>query len=689
MEVLLQNENTECGYISLLMILDYFGCKTDINSLKYKYPISNEGSSFEDLISIATIFGLDAEAYSVEQNEIDTIKLPAILQLYGSHFVVIEKITSKDMTIIDPAFGRKKISRLELSRHIGFGEPCYFLEFEKSSKFIERDDRKKFTIFDIVKNIKEIKKFYINILFFAVIMQIVTILSPLYIQFSLDEVVSAKKYNLLTILLIGFVFIYLLDVAIRYIKENILIYMQSKVNPNLSYKLFKRLVHLPLVFFQNRTSGNLSNKFVALEKIILTITKTSPNILINLITIVALFFAMLYLNIILTLIVVSIISLYLIVSYIHYSKIIRLNSEFWEESGKEKSVLIDSIKNIKAIKLFTSEKNTIDKFKITTYKKYSIDNKMNKLNIYSSSFEQIISHADTLIIIYIGTQMIISNSFTVGMFYSFIFYKNIFARSFASAINDFFEIKTLKSELQYLKDIFTEKEEKYEIENNIFIKDKDKCDFFKQDIKFENFNFSYNELSQNIFSRFNLLIKENESLCILGESGCGKTTILNSLVRLHDINKGEIFIGNRDILSIPINELRENISYMSTEEIFLDKNIIENITLSKVNPDIKKIISILKGVGLYELITNDLFGGLENYLGSVENRFSTGQKQRILLARALYKNSCLLLLDEPTSALDLETEKKVMEYLISLKRRVIIVTHRESVAKYFANIIRL
>ena len=90
---LIQNEMTECGYISLLMILDYHGYQTNIQTLRDRFPISNAGSSFEELIAVAEIFGLESEGYSVEQKEIDNIQTPAIMQVYGSHFVVIEKIT--------------------------------------------------------------------------------------------------------------------------------------------------------------------------------------------------------------------------------------------------------------------------------------------------------------------------------------------------------------------------------------------------------------------------------------------------------------------------------------------------------------------------------------------------------------------------------------------------------------------
>ena len=303
--------------------------------------------------------------------------------------------------------------------------------------------------------------------------------------------------------------------------------------------------------------------------------------------------------------------------------------------------------------------------------------------------EHSIMHIDTLVIVYVGSQMIMENLFTVGMLYSFIFYKNIFARSFASSMDKIFEISTIKSEILYLQDILITQEEEYLYQEDILLTKESLNHFFKEEIRFENFNFSYNELSNKIFSNFSLTVPKNESLCIIGESGSGKTTLLNSLVRLHNLPRDTIFISDTDITKIPVNKLRSHISYMSSDDIFLDKSIIDNIILSKVEPDIERIITILEGLDLYSLISKNVFGGLEGYMGSVEYRFSAGQKQRILLARALYKDADLLLLDEPTSALDIKTEKIVMEYLMTLGKRIIIVTHRDSVSRYFDNILRL
>jgi ABC-type bacteriocin/lantibiotic exporter with double-glycine peptidase domain len=175
----------------------------------------------------------------------------------------------------------------------------------------------------------------------------------------------------------------------------------------------------------------------------------------------------------------------------------------------------------------------------------------------------------------------------------------------------------------------------------------------------------------------------------MGQSGSGKSTLLSILIGLYKPKKDQVTINDVDINLIPLHYLRENISMLDTNDSFFNENIISNITLSEGNQDVKKVISILKGLELYDYIINEVKGGLYGMIGAISHRFSTGQKQRLRLARAIYKSSSLLLLDEPTSSLDRKTEEKVIVYLKSLEKRIIIVTHKKEVASYFENVLNL
>ena len=135
MKVILQQETTECGHAALLMVLSHYGCYLDLESYSNIIPISPEGTSFLDLIRIADNFGLDATPYSVKQGDIQEIKLPAIMQIQGNHFVVVEKIDKKYIYIIDPAVGKRKLLRMKLFEYIGLDQLCYVLEFKAKSSF--------------------------------------------------------------------------------------------------------------------------------------------------------------------------------------------------------------------------------------------------------------------------------------------------------------------------------------------------------------------------------------------------------------------------------------------------------------------------------------------------------------------------------------------------------------------------
>ena len=258
----------------------------------------------------------------------------------------------------------------------------------------------------------------------------------------------------------------------------------------------------------------------------------------------------------------------------------------------------------------------------------------------------------------------------------------MFHASLVNAINNIIEVFLSRVPLEYIRDILEQENEDTSSNKQIASTGGALLNLNKT-IEFKNFTFGYKNANRNLFDNFNYTINNNQSLCIVGKSGTGKSTLLSILSGLIEVDKNHIFINNIDITNIPLKIIREKIAFMPSGEYFFEGNIFDNIALFESIPNEKRILSILEGLDLLELVGDRLYDNLID----IQSSFSTGQKQRILLARTLYKNSDLILLDEPTSALDIATEERVMQYIMSLDTRMIIITHRESVSKYFKNIL--
>jgi len=213
-----------------------------------------------------------------------------------------------------------------------------------------------------------------------------------------------------------------------------------------------------------------------------------------------------------------------------------------------------------------------------------------------------------------------------------------------------------------------------------------KLEDFNHDIMFDNIQFYY-QSEKPVFNNLNLTIKKNTLVGIVGQTGAGKTTVIKLLLRFYDPISGSIKIGSNEIKNVKLQNLRENIGYVSQEIFMFDGSIKDNIAYPNINNDDDKIITAAKQSQSHEFITK-LPEGYDTFIGERGQKLSEGQKQRIAIARALYKDPPILIFDEATSSVDNETELLLQKalYEISKDRTTIVIAHRLSTVRNADNI---
>ncbi len=697
MKTIHQNEIADCGHACLLMIASHFGYKMDLSSYRSEFFISSEGSNFQELKENAKAFKLSATGFQLPISELKNITTPCILHLYGDHFVVIEKRTKRFIHVVDPASGKRKIPIIMLHNMVPNGI-LYVLEFEKEAEFEVKDLRIKRSFFTFVKAIKGISHSYGQAFLFALIIQLTVIAQPFYVQLAMDDVVVNNDMDLMFLLLTGFIAISIFDVIARYTRESLIINLEKSIIKEFSIKLIRRILKLPIEFFHNRSSGALMQRLETLEKIMADISRVSTTVMIDgLLSIIMLVLMFVY-SAKLTFVVLGLVILYCILKFANYSVLYKLTGVFLTDSGAEKSIIIDSFSNINTVKAFNVVDMFVDNYKQKLTKRLITAKKNSNWNNVFSTISKSIQHADTLIIVYLGIIMISENKFTVGMLYSFIFYKGQFVQNLISTLDAVIQLSLSKVNIGYINDIIDYDTEDEREQNGIessdssnFIINNSRDGFYdlQSDITFDKFTYSYPKTRATVFKDFSYRIPKGESACIIGKSGKGKSTLLNIISGLYRPSENQVYIDNHDINRIPLLHLRKNIAYYYPSEDFISGNLLDNISLNDNSIDIPRIVNILKGLDLYDYIMSEVPGGLEGHIGDIKFRFSTGQKRRIILARTIYKKSQLLLLDEPTESLDNITEKTVMDYLLDLNKRMILVTHKIELSDHFNNIIEL
>ena len=275
-----------------------------------------------------------------------------------------------------------------------------------------------------------------------------------------------------------------------------------------------------------------------------------------------------------------------------------------------------------------------------------------------------------IVIIWLGATLVLEGNFTVGVLMAFMAYKSQFDGRVAGLIDKFIEVKMLQIDVERLSDIvLTEQEKLYgdvEITN---------IDQVENAIEVDNLHFKYSENDPYVLKGISFKIPQNQSVAIVGATGCGKTTLLHVLLGVFKQTEGEIRVMGRDLEQLGLNAVRDHVATVLQDDILFAGSIAENICFFDSNPDMQWVQECAAYAAIHDDITR-MPMGYQTLVGDIGNMLSGGQKQRILLARAIYKKPKILFMDEATSSLDVLKEQEVNAKLKLLKITKIIIAHR-------------
>ena len=680
-KVVLQDGIKDCGICSLLSIIRYYGGEVSKEYLREITNTTKDGVSFYMLIEAAKKLGFEAIGMSGEFEEITVNNLPCIAHFIVNknykHFVVIYNIDFKNnnITIMDPAKGKRVLSfsefKLSSSNNYIFLKPIKKLPVFKNKNIIYK------TIINYFKNNKII---YIFILFLIISSFILNIISSFSFKYLLEYSINYNVINNIKNIFICLFIIYLFKNFSNLFCNILLSKLILIFDQDITKITFKQIVLLPYLYFKNRTTGEIISRFRDLNVIRNFISKFISVFIIDFFSII-IFLYIMYLYQIKLFLIIFICSLVFILFYIYYSNkkkriVIRLN----KNQDIVNSYLVESISNVDTVKGSHLEKRLLDMF-IIKYK--NMLNSLYKYNSYNIVMDFVKNNYFDLLVLIIysfGSYLIISNSISLSniiIYQSFFtYYINSFIR-LIGVIGEYNEYLVSKNRVE---DLFLLNEESF-IHNYYYLS----YDLIG-DIKFN--NFSYKIGSRLLFNNCNLVIKEGERILISGESGCGKSTLVKILMRYIEIPYGMVSINGIDINHYHLENIRSNICYVTSNEYLFTDSIKNNICLNKeINEE--EFLKITKICMVDDLVNDDL--GYDKLVEENGFNFSNGERQRIILARSLVKNSNIYIFDEALGNIDIDREKKILSNIFDyLKDKIVIViSHRFNNKKLFDRVIKI
>ncbi|PQV52086.1 peptidase domain-containing ABC transporter [Paraburkholderia sp. BL21I4N1] len=683
MRAIYQNEVAECGYACLAMVLSHLGRATEVRELQAFRPVSANGLTLMDLYDVAVEFGLAVQAYRFDAGDLPRVKRGSILHFGGAHFVVFEKCGRGYVQVIDPASGRRRISMDTFVANVS----GYLLECAATPLMPRIRDKSRVpaAIARVRALNPQLRAQIAKVMFVALGSQFAILAMPYLGNLVLDDVVAADNLNLLNVLVLTFSGIFVAGALSHYVETYLVGLLHGFVQMSMTEGLLLKLLRNPIPYFEKRHVGDLFARVKAQDEISTYTTRTTIALCIDLVVGMLALALMLVQSRQLTVIALLVFTVYVAVSFALFARMRDTHALVLEESARCDDTLIETIRGASLIKLSQGETRRTAIF-MARYRAYIAALVQNsRLGSARDAILKLVNYADMIAITWFAARLMLGGVISVGVFYSFLIYKSLLSERFARSINAAFEYFMLSVPAARVGDIVDCEAERYTPSADTH-KTVEVRSFERIDVR--DVTFRYGVSDQPVLTRANLVIHRGDKIVITGSSGSGKSTLFKLLAAAEPLQDGEIKLNGIAWPNLTVDEIRRHAVHMRQGDLILHGSIADNVSLFAGNADEARIHALLDDVGLLPDVMR-LPMRTRTVISDTIANISAGQRQRLLLARALYPSRELLLLDEPTSNLDPASVRQIVALLQRIERTVVVITHDMSLAAAFDTRYRL
>lgn len=659
----------DCGVACLSMIISYYKGYVNYERLIDMTKTNKNGSSALNIIEAAKNIGFKANGIKTNLDNMKNskISLPCIahvtLNKTYKHYVVIYQINykKKELIVADPSCKIKKM-RFDSFNDIWDGIIITLYPF----KPIPVLDTKSTSYSFIINIIKSFKSEMVQIILMSLLITIFSILSSFYFKYLIDRVTISNTDNYLNIVFFIFIFVYLIKIITNYFRNHLLVFLNQKIDLLLTIDTFKKIILFPYHYYRNRTTGEIVSRVTDVTTIREMISKFVITIFIDMLLALVSLVMLFIINYKLAFIALFIFVLNFFLVIIFHNIFTPYIEECKTLKDKTTSYMIESISGFESVKGMGIENKIISKFK---NKYLTFTNKINEFNkIYNIQqlLKEIINELGSVIVLFIGINLVIKNEITLGSLITFSTLLNYFLDPIQNLIEVGNDIKETKIVFRRICELSFSQNK-----NQINLIDK-----IKGNILIKNLNYSYDSANE-ILKNIDLEIKEGSKVIVLGKSGIGKSTLFKIIMKYHSVNRNHVYIDNIDINDISTNKIKDAVTYISQNEMLFTDTIYNNLILANSNKNyhLNKILDICY---VKDIIKNNSLG-LNSLIEENGFNFSGGEKQRLILARSLIKKFNILIIDEGLNQVDINLERKILKKLFQeyKDKTIIVISHRK------------
>ncbi len=680
-----QPDAMDCGPACLKMVAGFYKRNFSLDSLRKKCYITREGVSFLGLSEAADSLGFRTIGVKIPFDLLtENVPLPCIVHWRQKHFVVVYKIKNEKIWIADPAIGLVKYSRDEFERNwastVSSGKPSgLVLIIEPTpSLYDQENEKEKSSGFRFLfKYFRLYRKYFIQLILGLLLGSAIQLIIPFLTQSIIDIGLNNSDIGFIYLILFAQLSLVIGRMSVEFIRGWLLLHIGSRVNVAILSGFLQKLMSLPVSFFDSKLTGDILQRIEDNNRIEEFLTSTSLNILFS-------FFNLIIFGIVLAIFSTKILLIFVLGSLLYVGWVslfmksrARLDHQRFKLMSKSGSKLINIVNGMQEIKLTQSELSTRWDWENLQATLFKLKVKGLSLIQYQSAGATFINETTNILITITAATAVLKSDMTLGMMLAVQFIIGQLNVPLSQIIGFFRMSQDAKMSLDRLSEVHDLDEE--EPDSGLKVRKLPE----KKDIYINNLSYQYEgPRSPYALKDVDLYIEENKVTAIVGTSGSGKTTLLKMLLGFYQPVNGEILIGDTRLSNLSLRIWREKVGAVMQDGFLFSDTIAYNIAPGTEEIDEERLVQAAD-IANIRIFVESLPLGYNTKIGANGHGLSEGQKQRLLIARVIYKNPDIILFDEATNSLDANNEKVIVENLASFfeGKTVVIVAHRLSTVR--------
>ncbi|MEB2774734.1 peptidase domain-containing ABC transporter [Algoriphagus sp. D3-2-R+10] len=679
-----QPDSKDCGPTCLRIIAKYYGKRISLEDIRKLSETTRSGSNLLKLSDAAEAIGFKTIGAKLDFKRLEQAQLPLVVHWDKNHFVVVYRITQGKVYLSDPAYGLIQLTKEAfVSRWVGNNATeeskegiTLLLEPTPQFKKMKWESKDKRSLGFLFQYLFKYKSLIVQLGIGLLVGSLLQLIFPFLTQSLVDVGIQNQNIGFIYLVLIAQVMLFFGRTSVEVFRSWILLHLSTRVNISLVSDFFIKLMKLPISFFDTRMTGDIMQRIGDHKRIETLLTGTALSTFFSFFNLFVFGAVLIYYSPMIFLIFMggSIAYILWILYFLKRRK--ELDYMRFAQLSQEQSTVIELINGMQEIKLHNAETQKRWKWEFVQASLFKVSIKTLALEQIQGVGSSVINELKNIVVTFASALLVIEGQLTLGMMLSLqyiIGQLNGPLMGLVTFIRTYQDARISLERLNEIHDKEVEENGNRQLVHNIIP---------GEDLNVRNLTFRYVGAEENVLKELSLTVPRQKITAVVGVSGCGKTTLMKLLLKFYEPSKGEIHYGRHAFDSISPRSWRDHCGVVMQEGYVFNDTIAANIAVGEEVIDLDRLVMASKTANIYDFIQS-LPLRFNTKIGNEGIGISTGQKQRLFIARAVYKNPEILFFDEATSALDAKNERVVMENLNRFMKgkTVFIIAHRLSTVR--------